>query len=111
MKLVILDRDGTINVDSDEFIKSPDEWKPIPGSLDAIEEGHGAVQALRVHRRGEAERRVVGNGHGRKYMSACSAACHYNSFRHAPFLNRFQFFFFHFFCFFFNFFLYFPSSP
>jgi D-glycero-D-manno-heptose 1,7-bisphosphate phosphatase len=36
MKLVILDRDGVINVDSDQFIKSPEEWKPIPGSLEAI---------------------------------------------------------------------------
>ncbi|MCC6211142.1 MAG: D-glycero-beta-D-manno-heptose 1,7-bisphosphate 7-phosphatase [Burkholderiales bacterium] len=36
MKLVILDRDGTINVDSDQYIKSPAEWKPIPGSLQAI---------------------------------------------------------------------------
>ena len=36
MKLVILDRDGVINYDSDAFIKTPDEWKPIPGSLEAI---------------------------------------------------------------------------
>ena len=36
MKLVILDRDGVINFDSDHFIKSPAEWKPIPGSLEAI---------------------------------------------------------------------------
>jgi D-glycero-D-manno-heptose 1,7-bisphosphate phosphatase len=36
MKLVILDRDGVINFDSDQYIKSPDEWKPIPGSLEAI---------------------------------------------------------------------------
>jgi D-glycero-D-manno-heptose 1,7-bisphosphate phosphatase len=36
MKLVILDRDGVINIDSDQFIKSPEEWKPIPGSLEAI---------------------------------------------------------------------------
>ncbi|MCK0506770.1 D-glycero-beta-D-manno-heptose 1,7-bisphosphate 7-phosphatase [Aromatoleum anaerobium] len=36
MKLIILDRDGVINYDSDQFIKSPDEWKPIPGSLEAI---------------------------------------------------------------------------
>ena len=35
-RLVILDRDGVINHDSDEFIKSPDEWRPIDGSLDAI---------------------------------------------------------------------------
>jgi D-glycero-D-manno-heptose 1,7-bisphosphate phosphatase len=36
MKLVILDRDGTINHDSDDFIKSPEEWRPIKGSLEAI---------------------------------------------------------------------------
>src|SRR2546428_11143030 len=36
MKLIILDRDGVINYDSAEFIKHPDEWRPIPGSLDAI---------------------------------------------------------------------------
>ena len=36
MKLVILDRDGTINYDSDQYIKSPAEWKPLPGSLEAI---------------------------------------------------------------------------
>lgn len=36
MKLIILDRDGVINLDSDRFIKSPDEWKPIAGSLEAI---------------------------------------------------------------------------
>ena len=36
MKLVILDRDGVINFDSPQFIKSPEEWKPIPGSLEAI---------------------------------------------------------------------------
>jgi D-glycero-D-manno-heptose 1,7-bisphosphate phosphatase len=36
MKLVILDRDGVINVDSDKFIKRPEEWKPIPGSLEAV---------------------------------------------------------------------------
>ena len=36
MKLIILDRDGVINYDSDQFIKSPNEWKPLPGSLEAI---------------------------------------------------------------------------
>lgn len=35
-KWIILDRDGVINYDSDEYIKSPDEWTPIPGSLEAI---------------------------------------------------------------------------
>ena len=36
MNLILLDRDGVINYDSDQFIKSPEEWKPIPGSLEAI---------------------------------------------------------------------------
>ena len=43
MKLVILDRDGVINQDSDDYIKSPEEWTPIPGSLEAI---------ARLHREG-----------------------------------------------------------
>jgi D-glycero-D-manno-heptose 1,7-bisphosphate phosphatase len=34
--LVILDRDGVINYDSEAYIKSPDEWRPLPGSLEAI---------------------------------------------------------------------------
>jgi D-glycero-D-manno-heptose 1,7-bisphosphate phosphatase len=36
MKLVIMDRDGTINADSTDFIKTPDEWMPLPGALEAI---------------------------------------------------------------------------
>ena len=35
-QLVILDRDGVINVDSEHYIKSPDEWRALPGSLEAI---------------------------------------------------------------------------
>jgi D-glycero-D-manno-heptose 1,7-bisphosphate phosphatase len=35
-KLIVLDRDGVINYDSENFIKSPDEWRPVPGSLEAI---------------------------------------------------------------------------
>ena len=36
IKLVILDRDGTINQDSDDYVKSADEWIPLPGALEAI---------------------------------------------------------------------------
>ena len=36
MKLIILDRDGVVNEESDAFIKSPEEWIPLPGSLEAI---------------------------------------------------------------------------
>ncbi len=42
LKLVILDRDGTINEDRDDYVKSPDEWVPIPGSLEAIARLHQA---------------------------------------------------------------------
>jgi D-glycero-D-manno-heptose 1,7-bisphosphate phosphatase len=36
MKLVILDRDGTVNQDSDDYVKTPEEWLPLPGALEAI---------------------------------------------------------------------------
>lgn len=35
-RLIVLDRDGVINRDSDAFIKSPDEWTPLEGSLEAL---------------------------------------------------------------------------
>ncbi len=40
MKLIILDRDGVINHDSDQYIKSPAEWKPLPGSIEAVARLH-----------------------------------------------------------------------
>ena len=42
-RMVILDRDGVINFDSPDYIKTPEEWQPIPGSLEAI---------ARLHRHG-----------------------------------------------------------
>lgn len=36
VKLIVLDRDGVINEDSDAYVKTLDEWIPIPGSLEAI---------------------------------------------------------------------------
>ena len=36
MKLIVLDRDGVINEDSPDFVKSTQEWRPLPGSLEAI---------------------------------------------------------------------------
>jgi len=36
IKVVVLDRDGVINKESSEYIKTPDEWHALPGSLDAI---------------------------------------------------------------------------
>jgi D-glycero-D-manno-heptose 1,7-bisphosphate phosphatase len=56
MKLVILDRDGVINQDSDQFIKNPDEWIPIPGSLEAIAmlNQHGFRVAIATNQSGIA---------------------------------------------------------
>jgi D-glycero-D-manno-heptose 1,7-bisphosphate phosphatase len=48
MKLIILDRDGVINEDSDDYIKSPEEWIPIPGSLDAIARLNHAGYAVAI---------------------------------------------------------------
>lgn len=36
LRLVILDRDGVINEDSDDYIRSVEEWRPIPGSIEAL---------------------------------------------------------------------------
>lgn len=40
MKLIILNRDGVINEDPDDSIKSPDEWRALPGSMQAIARLH-----------------------------------------------------------------------
>lgn len=48
-KIVVLDRDGVINEDSPDYIKSPEEWHAIPGSLEAIailkDKGYGVYIA------------------------------------------------------------------
>lgn len=48
MKLIILDRDGVINEDSDQYVRHPDEWHPIPGSLEAIARLHQAGWTIAV---------------------------------------------------------------
>ena len=54
--LIILDRDGVINYDSDEFVKSADEWRPLPGSIDAIAalSSHGYTLAVASNQSGIA---------------------------------------------------------
>ncbi len=47
-KLIILDRDGVINEDSDDFIKTPDEWQPISGSIEAISRLYKAGYSIYV---------------------------------------------------------------
>ena len=47
MKVIVLDRDGVINHDSDAYIKSADEWQPIEGSLEAIARlNHGGYSVV-----------------------------------------------------------------
>jgi len=36
MAIIVLDRDGVINFDSDNYIKTVDEWRPIPGAIEAM---------------------------------------------------------------------------
>ncbi len=47
-KILILDRDGVINQDSDAFVKSADEWIPLPGSIEAIAKLYKAGWILAV---------------------------------------------------------------
>lgn len=56
MKLIILDRDGVINQDSDQFIKSVDEWIPLANSLEAISllNKHGYTVAIATNQSGIA---------------------------------------------------------
>jgi D-glycero-D-manno-heptose 1,7-bisphosphate phosphatase len=74
-KLVVLDRDGVINVDSDRYIKSPDEWVAIPGSL-------GAIARLHAHGFGIV---VVSNqsGIGRGLFSEATLAAIHSKMRAA----------------------------
>lgn len=48
MNILVLDRDGVINEDSAEYIKSADEWRPIPGSIEAIARASRAGFAIAV---------------------------------------------------------------
>ena len=61
MKLVILDRDGTINEDRDDYVKSADEWVPMPGRA----RGDRAAQPCRLAHGGRDQ--PVGPG-----AAACS---------------------------------------
>jgi len=56
MRWIVLDRDGVINEDSDAYIKSPEEWLPIPGSLQAISllNQHGYKVAVLTNQSGLA---------------------------------------------------------
>ena len=79
VRLIVLDRDGVINEDSDAYIKSPDEWIPLPGSLEAIAKlsAAGFTVAVATNQSGVARgyysRRVLESIHD-KMLSSISAA-------------------------------------
>lgn len=82
MKLLILDRDGVINEDSPDYIKSPDEWIPIPGSLEAMGELSRAGWSLVVATnqsgvaRGYYDVQMLNRIHARMYKAANEAGGH-----------------------------------
>lgn len=79
MKLIILDRDGVINYDSDAYIKSPAEWEPLPGSLEAIarlnQAGYTVAVATNqsVLARGYADAATLNAIHEKMCMAAIAA--------------------------------------
>jgi D-glycero-D-manno-heptose 1,7-bisphosphate phosphatase len=60
-QLIVLDRDGVINVDSPDYIKSAEEWQPLPGSIDAIVRLHkmGFVVYVATNQAGLAKRKFT----------------------------------------------------
>ena len=36
LRLVVIDRDGTLNRDPEDFLHGPDDWEPLPGALEAV---------------------------------------------------------------------------
>lgn len=89
-KLVILDRDGVINFDSDEYIKSPAEWRPIPGSLEAIARlnQHGYQIAIATNQtavaRGLIDMRMLNSIHQKLHVSALAVGAHINAIFFCP---------------------------
>lgn len=89
-KLVILDRDGVINFDSDEYIKSPAEWRPIPGSLEAIAHlnQHGYQIAIATNQtavaRGLIDMRMLNSIHQKLHLSALAVGAHINAIFFCP---------------------------
>lgn len=90
MKLVILDRDGVINHDSDAFIKSPDEWVAIDGSLPAIARLNNAGYRVAVASnqsgiaRGLFDHATLDAIHAKLYAMAASHGAHIDKILFCP---------------------------
>lgn len=90
MKLVILDRDGVINFDSDQYIKSAAEWRPIPGSLEAIARlnQHGYRVAVATNQAGVArglfDMKALNGIHQKLHVAAQAAGAHIDAIFFCP---------------------------
>ncbi len=76
VKLIILDRDGVINEDSDDYIKSAEEWIPIPGSIEAMARLHqaGYTLAIATNQSGH-QSRLLQRGHPGSHARQAAASC------------------------------------
>ncbi len=89
-KLVILDRDGVINFDSPDYIKSPAEWRPIPGSLEAIARlnQHGFQVAVATNQaaisRGLFDMKMLNAIHQKLHLSAQAVGAHIDAIFFCP---------------------------
>ncbi|MCP5268141.1 MAG: D-glycero-beta-D-manno-heptose 1,7-bisphosphate 7-phosphatase [Zoogloeaceae bacterium] len=90
MKLVILDRDGVINFDSAQYIKSPAEWLPIPGSLEAIarlnQAGYKVVVATNQSGVGRSlfDMDTLNAIHDKMHKSAAAVGAHIDAIFYCP---------------------------
>lgn len=93
-KLVILDRDGVINYDSPDYIKSPEEWIPIESSLQAIRllNDQGILVGVASNQRGigrglydEATLALITE---KMYQACADVGAHIDAWRYCPALER-----------------------
>lgn len=89
-RLIILDRDGVINHDSDKYIKSAAEWQPIPGSLEAIARlnQHGYRVAIATNQAGLArglfDMHALNDIHQKLHLAAQTAGAHVSAIFFCP---------------------------
>lgn len=89
-KLIILDRDGVINEDADDYIKSAAEWRPIPGSLEAIARlnQHGYRVAVATNQAGLArglfDMHALNAIHNKLHLAAQSVGAHVDAIFFCP---------------------------
>ena len=89
-KLIILDRDGVINFDSADYVKSPAEWRPIPGALEGIARlnQHGYQVAIATNQaalsRGLFDMKTLNAIHQKLHLSAQAVGAHIDAIFFCP---------------------------